>query len=236
MDIKFIGSSVSAKAILYYITDYITKTPLKTHVAYTALQAAVKRMHESSDTSYTPIDRAKTTLVKCANALIAKQELAAPQVASYLLGFNDHYTSHRFRSLYWTSFTSYIQRTDCIGSTISESSDQAFGTNVIDACAEIPGITGHDVHNEEVVLESNPETGAIQHSCHQLMDYWARDCSLVFNAMCVWDFVASIDKCCIRKSVHSAEDMGDDEQEEIRSNQRVPCSPLSLLHPQHTTL
>ncbi|PBK87067.1 hypothetical protein ARMGADRAFT_939339, partial [Armillaria gallica] len=37
MDIKFIGSSVSAKAILYYITDYITKSQLKLHIAYAAL-------------------------------------------------------------------------------------------------------------------------------------------------------------------------------------------------------
>jgi len=42
MDIKFIGSGASAKAILYYVTDYITKTQLKTHVAYSAIQAAVK--------------------------------------------------------------------------------------------------------------------------------------------------------------------------------------------------
>lgn len=39
MDIKFIGSGVSAKAILYYITDYITKSQLKLHVAYAALDA-----------------------------------------------------------------------------------------------------------------------------------------------------------------------------------------------------
>lgn len=41
MDIKFIGS---AKAILYYITDYITKTDLKTHVAFLALKLAVEKL------------------------------------------------------------------------------------------------------------------------------------------------------------------------------------------------
>jgi hypothetical protein len=35
MDIQFIGSGESAKAMIYYITDYITKSQLKTHVAYT---------------------------------------------------------------------------------------------------------------------------------------------------------------------------------------------------------
>ena len=46
MDIKFVGSGVSAKAILYYITDYITKTQLKTYVAYAALELAVARLGE----------------------------------------------------------------------------------------------------------------------------------------------------------------------------------------------
>ena len=36
MDIQFIGSGESAKAMIYYITDYITKSQLKTHVAYAA--------------------------------------------------------------------------------------------------------------------------------------------------------------------------------------------------------
>jgi hypothetical protein len=46
MDIKFIGSGASAKAVLYYITDYITKTQLKTHVAFAALELAVKKLSE----------------------------------------------------------------------------------------------------------------------------------------------------------------------------------------------
>jgi hypothetical protein len=44
MDIKFIGSGASAKGILYYITDYITKSQLKTHVAFSMLELAVKKL------------------------------------------------------------------------------------------------------------------------------------------------------------------------------------------------
>ena len=42
MDIKFIGSGSTAKAITYYITNYITKSQLKTHVAYAALELSVR--------------------------------------------------------------------------------------------------------------------------------------------------------------------------------------------------
>ena len=46
MDIQFIGSGESAKAILYYVTDYITKTDLKTHVAFSALKLAIEKLSE----------------------------------------------------------------------------------------------------------------------------------------------------------------------------------------------
>ena len=76
MDIKFIGSGESAKAILYYITDYISKAQLKAHVAYAALEMAVRKLGE-----YNPLDdeltiRAKRMLQKCAHSMIAHQELS----------------------------------------------------------------------------------------------------------------------------------------------------------------
>ena len=46
MDIKFIGSGTSAKAILYYITDYNTKSQLKTQVAFAALELAIRHLGE----------------------------------------------------------------------------------------------------------------------------------------------------------------------------------------------
>ena len=46
MDIKFIGSGSAAKAIIYYITNYITKSQLKTHVAYSALELSIKKLGE----------------------------------------------------------------------------------------------------------------------------------------------------------------------------------------------
>ena len=40
-------------------------------------------------------------LQKCAYAMISQQEL---QGASYLLEYEDHFTSHSYRNFYWTSF------------------------------------------------------------------------------------------------------------------------------------
>ena len=103
MDIKFIGSGGLAKAALYYIRDYISKAQLKAHVAYATLETAMRKMENDAVTDDDIAVKAKKLLTKCANALIGLQELSAPQVASYILGLEDHFTSHKFRHLYWMS-------------------------------------------------------------------------------------------------------------------------------------
>ncbi|KAJ6595421.1 hypothetical protein B0H10DRAFT_1673426, partial [Mycena sp. CBHHK59/15] len=69
----------------YYITDYITKSQLKTHVAFAMLELAVKKLG-----NYNPLEddlmmRAKKMLQKCAYAMISQQELSAQQVASSMV-------------------------------------------------------------------------------------------------------------------------------------------------------
>ncbi|KAF9516211.1 hypothetical protein BS47DRAFT_1272692, partial [Hydnum rufescens UP504] len=163
MDIKFIGSGKSAKAILYYITDYITKSQLKTHVAYAALQAAVKKLQERSPSTDPIAVQAKKLLVKCANSLISKQELSAQQVASYLLGHKDYYTSHSYRSLYWTSFNGYLNKFFSNSNPEPQDSDMS----------DVDGASAED----EVTLSTDAR-GNITALGSQLMDYIYRDDSL----------------------------------------------------------
>ncbi|KZS90829.1 hypothetical protein SISNIDRAFT_393750, partial [Sistotremastrum niveocremeum HHB9708] len=106
MDIKFIASGRDAKAIMYYITDYVTKTPLTAHASYVALEAAVKRLKEgvtssSSGEHESSVPSAATILQRCAFSMLGQQEISAQQVASELLGLEDHFTSHQFRNLFW---------------------------------------------------------------------------------------------------------------------------------------
>ncbi|KAJ3804007.1 hypothetical protein F5876DRAFT_91882 [Lentinula aff. lateritia] len=86
MDIKFIGSGASAKAVLYYITNYITKSQLKAH-------RAVKRL-DNHDTEDDP-------LTICAKKLIQnQQELSAQQ---------DHFTLHSYCNFYWITIKRFIE-------------------------------------------------------------------------------------------------------------------------------
>lgn len=42
--------------------------------------------------------------------MISHQELSGQQVSMYLMDFEDHFTSHHFCILYWTSFEDYLNR------------------------------------------------------------------------------------------------------------------------------
>ena len=48
MDIKYIGSGEAAKALVFYITDYITKASLATHVQQTASNLHLSQTHFKS--------------------------------------------------------------------------------------------------------------------------------------------------------------------------------------------
>ncbi|KAJ7826558.1 hypothetical protein B0H14DRAFT_3722322 [Mycena olivaceomarginata] len=54
--------------------------------------------------------RAKKMLQKCAYAMISQQELSVQQVVSYLMDFEDHFTSHSYRNLYLTAFEAFINK------------------------------------------------------------------------------------------------------------------------------
>ena len=112
MDIKFIGSGTLVKATLVYIIDYITKSQLKTHVAFAALELAVRCLGECNHGDDNQTVQAKCLLQKCACVMISHQELSAQQVCSYLMDYKDHFTSHSFNNLQWTSFELFVDKQD----------------------------------------------------------------------------------------------------------------------------
>ncbi|KAF8073350.1 hypothetical protein FPV67DRAFT_1410129, partial [Lyophyllum atratum] len=110
MDIKFIGSGASAKAIIHYITDYISKPKMQCHASYVVLERASRMMNKYSTDDDVSVVRAKKLLQRCAYEMIACQELSAQQVASFVMDYEDHFTSHDYNSLYWPTFEIHLDR------------------------------------------------------------------------------------------------------------------------------
>ena len=238
MDIKFIGSGESAKAILYYITDYITKSDLKTHVAFAALELAVKKLGEFDPDADEATLRGKRMLQKCAYAMISHQELSAQQVAAYLVGGGDHYTSHRFRNLYWTSFEASVNEErpspECYkrsteenrnteplppehddgelnndNDAVAEENDDGESNNDNDTVAE-ESDDETDIDNEDNVHVAFSRTGDVFERSSQVTNYRLRAKEL--NHLSVWEFTSTVDQ--VSKSRRQNSDWDDDDDDD----------------------
>jgi uncharacterized protein YuzE len=237
MDIKFIGSGASAKAILYYITDYIMKSQLKTHVTYAALELAIAKLGE-----YNPHDdvltlRVKSMLQKCTHAMISHQELSVQQVCLYLMDFEDHFTSHKYERPFWTSFEAFLNHQDpsleCYPSKYKDSNnvpppdseqnkmtseDHEGDHGKVDRLNQADYINDTepnefemiDVEDDEVVISTDEDGKIIAHT-DQVADYSLR--SALWKNLTLWEFISRIDKIKIpcKKKDERNEDTDRDE-------------------------
>ena len=109
-DVTCLLSGTAVKSVIAYVTDYITKSPLKTHVMFQAIQDTFKRNPDLLTSNIDKQIKAKKVITKVVNALTGKSEIGAPMACMYLLKHPDHYTSHRFVRFYWTIFMHEIER------------------------------------------------------------------------------------------------------------------------------
>ena len=111
MDIKHIGSGEAAKALIYYVTDYITKSSLPTHIGLSALLHAIHRATDKYKEKET-WEREEYTgaLTILINSILSKQETSHQQVMSYLVGGGDKYCNETYRVLHFGSFERHLVR------------------------------------------------------------------------------------------------------------------------------
>lgn len=141
MDIKFIYNGSDAKALVYYITDYVTKTNLSFHDTFSLVLKAVKSMEKSplpSSSCMSAEEKSRRLVLRCYNTLASQQELSSMQVASYLMGWPDHYTTDEFANIHLISVEHYLQA--ALLNERSKEQQQPIGSN------------NHSSHYAEVTL------------------------------------------------------------------------------------
>ena len=217
MDIKHIGSGEAAKALIYYVTDYITKTSLPAHVGLSALLYAIHRTNDKykhvPDVESVVPSGALTILV---NGMMARQEVSHQQVMSYLVGGGDNYSSHKYRILHYGTFERFVlrfwtgleipsERADDNDSVQSEQmpvSDEASASTSSDAQPVSSGIpqilemTGQYAdaladRDESVTLLLG--SGSIS-AVNQQQDYFFRPLNEPFASMGLYEFVGMTEK------------------------------------------
>ena len=111
MDIKFIWTGSDAKALVYYITDYVTKSSLAFYDMFALAQQGIKSIeqHRLTESVDSATEKSRRLVLRCYNMIASHQEVSGVQVASYLMNYGDHYTTHTFRNLFLISIEQYLQ-------------------------------------------------------------------------------------------------------------------------------
>ena len=216
MDIKFIWSGNDAKALVYYITDYVTKSSLAFHDMFALTQQGIKSLEEQRgfNENENAVEKSRKLVLRCYNMIASHQEVAGVQVASYLMNYGDHYTTHTFNNLFLISIENYLQaelvkvrqcekdydqegfdgKILCNGYTNREKNVLFVDTsNLLDEEQEQDG----KEEEEKFILEP-AENGSSYVLVNIRLDYQHRSQDL--SELCLYDFVSQFHKKVIDKS------------------------------------
>ncbi|KAJ3858403.1 hypothetical protein EV359DRAFT_75862 [Lentinula novae-zelandiae] len=161
MDIKFIGSGASAKA-------------LKAHIAYAALERAVRRLDEQCPTD--------------SQLLQNQQELSAQQVNTYLLDLDDHFTSHHYKNFYWAQIEHFVESYQCVDDIFGHNDNIVESECGVHAAATEPGDSTDDYDMNDEVNISVGNEGVLVAKASQLDDYWFRPRAV--EDLSLWENIA----------------------------------------------
>jgi len=102
-------SGTAIKAIVAYVSDYVTKPGLKTYSIFDTIRRVFDRNSELISGSTDRKSTARSLMIKIVNALTAKMEIGSPMACLYLYGNPDHYTDHAFVNCYWRNYVQEVQ-------------------------------------------------------------------------------------------------------------------------------
>ena len=189
--------------------------------------------------------------------MISHQELSAQQVCSYLLDYEDHFTSHKYNNLYWTSFEKLIDDEDPSPSCYSRkrvSTDNTDPKNESDSDELDRYHSGEQDENEkegdidkenenendspetdehDEICISVKQTGEIVAKASQVADYQLHgDC---LNNISVWDYVAQIEKISKASDRQKSDDKEEILNDTSRKWKRIDLQHEHLEHISHRT-
>ncbi|KAF8124058.1 hypothetical protein EV363DRAFT_1178411 [Boletus edulis] len=112
-DIKFLANGEATKNLSFYITTYAAKNQQRSSNASALLaKAFMYKTRSLSEKEVTTVQQLNRRLVqRCANTLTREQELSAPEVISYLMGWGDRYISHQFVPIHFNSVIRHLKST-----------------------------------------------------------------------------------------------------------------------------
>jgi hypothetical protein len=107
-DVTSLLSGTAVKAVISYVSDYVSKLGLKTYQAFASVYDVFERNEEVLNGGAEPLDTAKNLMRQMINSMSTKMEIGSPMAAMYLLDNPDHYASHAFVNFTWRSYVAFV--------------------------------------------------------------------------------------------------------------------------------
>ncbi|CAM4976455.1 unnamed protein product [Rotaria socialis] len=194
MDIKFIWSGSDAKVLVYYITDYVTKMSLSFHDTFALVQKSITSLKTSSNQTDTEnaIEKSRKLVLRCYHTLASQQELSGVQVASYLMNWNDHYTTHKFEGLFLIQVERYLPTQLNEIRTKQKLEHSVHDVKDDDVYDNEETINGDDNNDEEHFQIQSAESDKKYVLANTRVDYQYR--FEILKDICLYDFVSTLYK------------------------------------------
>jgi len=109
-DVTCLLSGTAIEAVVLYVSDYITKSSLKTHTIFESIRSVFHKNSEIIRGTLPMKEKAQMMMTKIVNMISAKIEMGAPMISMYLLGNPGHYMDHEFISFFWQPFVTEAER------------------------------------------------------------------------------------------------------------------------------
>jgi len=100
-DVTSLLSGTAIKAIIAYVSDYITKPGLKTYSIFDVIKSVFDKNLKMIGGDLKCREKVRKIFTQIVNSLTAKLEIGGPMASLYILGHPDHYTDHKFILFYW---------------------------------------------------------------------------------------------------------------------------------------
>ncbi|KIM58164.1 hypothetical protein SCLCIDRAFT_128921, partial [Scleroderma citrinum Foug A] len=108
-DGKLLTNGNEMKNVAYYVTHYAAKKQGKTYNLSVILAKGYAYHLKRSSTYVDDLcNQQHLLLFRLVHTINREQELSAPMVVSYLMGWRDTFRSHHYVTIYWSSFISAL--------------------------------------------------------------------------------------------------------------------------------
>ena len=214
-DVTSLRSGTAIKSVLLYVTNYVTKAPLKTYAVFDTIRSIFERNPDVVGGSDSNKEKARKLLTKIVNSLSAKMEMGNLMICMYILDNPDHYKSHNFRVFYWSSFVNaarspWVESNSWGGMDASNIDGTSFDSNAVPVQrerSEPEVLPGNEQSKEKVtILKYNNQFIGLS----PVHDYIYRGKAL--RDMCLYDWVARCERSKLpKKHKSNSKEVGKDD-------------------------